>query len=289
MSAPEVPEALTKEVGAGKFKFPVIVWAGIGVAGFLIARKVKGSTLFGGGASSSTATTPDAGAVIPPAGYGANGTVPVTNGAAGGGFDSGTASTITDNEQWRTQATNYLVSAGYDALAAANAIGDYLAGNPLTAAEQIMVEAALRRVGPTPEPVSPQPIVTHPIVSGGTGTPKPTPAPKPPPTTKPTPTPTPTPQAAPIQQTHALYTAKLKAAHASNERFVAFVNLQDGRGTWWLTNLGGVYSAGSAPYLGGPLGNGVQRTDWRRLQTLYPGAHGYRAIAADGTHMDFTQ
>lgn len=282
--APHVPEVLTKEVGAGKFKFPVIVWAGIGIVGVLIARKASSLSIFGGGASSST---PESDTVtdptIPLGGYGGNGAVPIVNGAAGGSFDSGTASSITDNEQWRTAATNYLVSANYDALAAATAIADYLNGNALTSAERIMVEAALRRIGPTPEPVFPQlPVITPtPIVVKPPTKPKPTPVP---PKTKP-----PVPTAKPIQQTHALYTAKLKAAHASNERFVAFVNLQNGHGTWWLTNLGGIYTAGSAPYLGSPIANGSKRTDWAHLSPLFP-KPGYRATAGNGAaHMDFTQ
>lgn len=296
--AEEIPAALTKDVGVGKFKFPIWGWALIAVAGYEIAKRAKGSGLFGGGASSTTDTTtatPADTASLLTAGLGANGAMPVYDGSGNpvgqGGFNSGTASSITDNDAWRIAAENYLTSSGYNALAASQAVSDYLNGNALSPVEQMMIEAALRALGPTPTPVVQGPVITFgpnppqgtpPAAHQPTPTPKPAPKPKPPTTTPTTPKPAP-----PIQQTTPLFKATLKAQHATNERFVAFVNTQDGHGTWWLTNLGGIYSAGAAPYLGGPLGNGVQQTNWLRLTSLYPNK-GYKATTADGFSLSFT-
>lgn len=256
--ASEVPAALTKEVGAGKFKLPLYLWVLAGAAGLYVARGIRSRQQ---AAATDTTDTTDLNAGSDSAfgaGLGANGAVIV----GGGGFDSGTSSTITDNDAWRKAAVNFLVSQNYDALAAARAIDKYLSGDPLgTRANQIMVEAALRRLGPTPEPV-PAPIGTPP-------TPKPPPTPPPP---KPKP-------AGGIQQDRPLHV--VAAPKNASEHFVDFANTQDGRGTWWLTNLGGIYSAGAAPFYGSPIGVGERRSNWSVISSRYP-SRGYRCNTSDG-------
>lgn len=258
--APELPAAVTKEVGVGKFRLPLYLWAVAGVAGVYIARSYRNR-------QESSATEDDgtlnAGSDSAfGAGLGANGAVLVP----GGAFDSTTSSTLADNDAWRVAAVNYLVSMHYDALAAARAIDKYLSGDPLgTRANQIMVEAALRRLGPTPEPV-PAPI----------GQPPPVKPPPPPPPVK-------QPPAGGAQQQKPNHTAP--APRNPAEHFVDFCNNPSGAGTWWLTNLGGVYTAGNARYLGSPIGAGERRTNWSAIS---PAGRGYRCSTSDGHARTFT-
>lgn len=277
--AAEIPEALTKEVGAGKYKMPVWMWGVAVVVGVLIARKVKSAGLFGGAApdaSTSDGTDPSSLDALGTATLGLGGAVNVGDGTAGGSFDAGTAGTLTDNDAWRKAADNYLTSAGYDSLAAARAIDAYLGGDPLTPAQAIMVEAALRRLGATPETVPPPLSVPPPIV--------PSPPVKPP--TKPKPKPTPVPnRAVPVQQAKALH-GPPKAPANKAEHFVDYCNAQSGKGTWWLTNLGGVYTSGTATFYGSPIGAGEHRSDWQRLDTRFPHA-GYTAVAGGGHTRSF--
>lgn len=224
MAAPALG-VLTKEVGAGPLKLPLGLWAVAGVGGVLLARKIAASQ-----AASSDASTSGAGAALPDGGslltLGTNGAVAVP----GGAIDTTTASTITDNNAWRIAAEAALIANGYDALLAAAAIDNYLNGVVLTTQQQGAVAYAIQRIGPTPEPVPP-PIIPVP-------SPTPTPTPKPPPT------------ATPITQATPYYAKPALAPnHLAGEAFVDFANSPN-RGTWWLTNWGGVYAVGGAPYKG---------------------------------------
>lgn len=230
-----LPAALSKEVGAGPLKLPLWGWAIAGVGGVLLARKITGGS---SSAASEPAAEP-APAADPldlPAGgvltLGANGALQVPGGAF-----SPVASTITDNDQWRQAAINAMVTRTppYDALFAANAVQKYLDGDRLTTAEQGAISWALTRIGPTPTPVP----VSIPIVTTPAPTPKPIVAPGP----------------ITIGQQNTPNTPKpaLPANHAPGEAFVDFANPPFGKGSWWLTNWGGVYAVGGAPYLGNPI------------------------------------
>ncbi len=239
-----LPAALSKEVGAGPLKLPLWGWAIAGVGGVLLARKITG----GSSAAASTADTAPAepaetGTDLPAGGVltlGANGAIQVPGGAL-----SPVASTITDNDAWRVAAINAMVTRTppFDALFAANAVQKYLDGDRLTTAEQAAISYALTRIGPTPMLVPPSlPITT-------------TPAPTP---TKP-PTIAPGPITIGQQSTPNVPKPSLPANHAPGEAFVDFANPPFGKGTWWLTNWGGVYAVGGAPYKGNPIRSRVAK------------------------------
>lgn len=75
------------------------------------------------------------------------------------------------NSDWSTAAVNYLVSIGYSGAAATKAIQDYLTGQPPTAADQQMVDAAIKYLGAPPQ---------QPTPAGGTAPLPPPPVTKPP-------------------------------------------------------------------------------------------------------------
>lgn len=60
-----------------------------------------------------------------------------------------------DNVSWGNKAANWLVSQGYAATVAQNAINKYLASLQLNDNERIMVDAAILHFGVPPEPLSP--------------------------------------------------------------------------------------------------------------------------------------
>jgi hypothetical protein len=87
----------------------------------------------------------------------------------------GVSTRPTTNDEWATQATNYLIGQGYPAAMADQAIRRYVATEGLSVSEVSMVEAALRYLGPTPTPLPP------PIIGIPTTPIPPSPKPKPPP------------------------------------------------------------------------------------------------------------
>lgn len=75
-----------------------------------------------------------------------------------------TGNGITDNTQWQTAAGAWLIQQGYDPTLSAKAVGDYVAGNPLPPSEQVLVNVAIGKFGPKPNPGLPGP--TPPPVDG---------------------------------------------------------------------------------------------------------------------------
>lgn len=238
-----LPDALNKEVGAGPLKLPLWGWAIAGIGGIYVARKITGGKSTGAANTSATDTT------TPPDPTSSDGGVVsiAPNGAVNvpGGALSPAVSQITDNDAWRTAAISALVAGNYDALLATDAVQKYLDGDALTTQERRAIDYALTRVGPPPLPVpasiakppatsTPPPVTKPPIVGSGPGrlgqqtTPN-TPAPA------------------------------LPKNHAPGEAFVDFANPPLGRGTWWLTNWGGVYAVGGAPYKGAPISSRVAK------------------------------
>lgn len=252
----DIPAELTHEVGVGKLKLPVGLWLVAIVIGVYVSR--HSSLLHFGASTTTTDATVDPNATTNVAGVPllAGGAVGVT---PGGAFDSGASTSIADNEAWRVAATQYLTNQNFNALAAATAVAKYLDGDPLTTVEQGMIEKALRALGPTPEPVE--------LPIGQPVPPTPAPGPAPSPTTK------------PIQQATPSVRITNPKFGIAGEKFVAFANTQDGKGTWWLTNKGGLWSAGSAPFYGAPSSR--HTATYARLVTRWP-TNGYTAIDTAG-------
>jgi hypothetical protein len=263
-----LPAAFTKEVGAGPLKLPLWGWAIAGVGGVLLARKITGKASTSGNAANATdttsATTTDTtanGGLVPIAN---NGAVSVPGGAL-----SSTAVLITDNDAWRTAAISALVSGGYDALLASDAVEKYLDGDPLTTQEQGAITYALTRIGPTPLPVAPS-------VAKPPATSTPSPAPK---------TPTPIVGSGPgrlgQQTTPNTPMPALAKNHEPGEAFVDFANPPFGKGTWWLTNWGGVYAVGGAPFKGAPITSRIAKSlgaapNGQTFVSIEPFGTGYR-------------
>jgi len=232
-----VETAFGKEVGAGPLKLPLWGWLIAGVGGIYVARKITAHQASSAGGSSDTtsADTSTTGTGLPGGGaltLGANGAVQVPGGAL-----SPVAPTIADNDAWRVAAEQALVAGGYNALLADSAVAKYLNGAQLSAQETLAITYALRAIGPTPLPVPPA--VSAPV-------PK---VPTVPTTKKPTPS---------IQQTSPQAPKPaLPPNHAPGEAFVDFANV--GKGTVWLTNWGGVFAVGGAPFKGAPIGARVSK------------------------------
>lgn len=110
------------------------------------------------------------------------------SGLGGSGFDvvsppppaAPTDTTPETNESWRMKVTNWLIAKNYDPAQADTAVRAYLYGQPLTAAQQAIINIALVQFGVPPEPIpglpdtnppiNPTPVPTAPSpVSGLTG------------------------------------------------------------------------------------------------------------------------
>lgn len=160
-----------------------ITIGGFAVAGFLIYREQKKSKA-AAAASATAATGYGYGAasgygygVLPNGyyGYGEPGIGPYGYGASGG-FNAGYygygvplqgSVANTTNAQWAQAAINQLTSEGYDAQTVSAALGAYLAGQAVTAAQQTIVQAAIGIEGYPPQ--SPPPLTVQGTGGGGTG------------------------------------------------------------------------------------------------------------------------
>jgi len=137
----------------------VLIGAGVAVAGFLAWRYY----LAGSGSTSVDEGAEDTG-------YEDGGTIPAVEGAtdwygAGssstGDTTSSTPQAMTTNAQWSQYARDQLLAA--DVASGADigaALGNYLAGKPLTSAQQTIVQAAIAYAGYPP-------VGTHVVVPGG--------------------------------------------------------------------------------------------------------------------------
>lgn len=89
---------------------------------------------------------------------------------------TGTTPTFTDDTSWSNYVIQQLVSRGYDPILVSQTVGDYLAGNQLSAAETAMFATILTLIGPPPFPVAlkpgpPIPPTQTPPPTTGTGSP----------------------------------------------------------------------------------------------------------------------
>jgi hypothetical protein len=173
----DVPAPLERKVGP----FPLVAWVGLiggGAALGLVLRKRMG----GKAKPSDDNTLPDisdaegnpTSAVA--LGSASRGVVTVPAPAAGAPVAEAGPTT---NQAWGTKAVRYLIDTGTDAAAAQQAIGKFLDGTGLTAAETALVSKALTGIGPTPEyapPISRAPAEAPDAPPGFTA---PTPAPAP--------------------------------------------------------------------------------------------------------------
>lgn len=122
------------------------VWVGVaGAGGFVLWRYYQASRA--AQAAPAPDGTMDTGSVTDAApGVGGGGNVQYA-----GSTQAGDAS-ITTNSAWTQAATDYLTNtAGYGAQAVVEALGNYLAGNPLTDAQITIVRAALAVQGQPPQ------------------------------------------------------------------------------------------------------------------------------------------
>lgn len=138
----------------------VLIVTGVGVAGFLVWRYYRASSEV---TSADETTAEDAG-------YEDGGTIPAVEGATDwygsgssstGDTTSSTSQALLTNAQWSQYARDQLLAAdvasGSDISAA---LGNYLAGKPLTAGQQTIVQAAIAYAGYPP-------VGTHVVVPGG--------------------------------------------------------------------------------------------------------------------------
>lgn len=137
----------------------VLVGVGVAVAGYLGWRYYR---------SGSGAESVDPGAQDP--GYEDAGTIPSVDGAtdwygagssSSGDVTSSTQQPLTTNAQWSQYARDQLLSADVaSGQAISEALGNYLAGRPLTSSQQTIVQAAIAYAGYPP-------VGTHVVVPGG--------------------------------------------------------------------------------------------------------------------------
>jgi len=173
--APDIKGALSKKVGP----LPVGAWLAAIGGGLAISFYLRRHPST---AAPATSTDPGTVETVAP-GYAATGG---TGGAAvswpgniSGPVDTGdTVGTtepvaITSNAIWRQQAVKWLVGNGVGAIAAEQAVGNYLAGGALSLAQAESINKAVAAIGPTPDAV---PTIS---VTGPTPPPEPTPTPAP--------------------------------------------------------------------------------------------------------------
>lgn len=68
-----------------------------------------------------------------------------------------------DNEAWKRQAVNWLITQGQDPVAAELALRKYLDGQTLSVKERAMVALVLTKFGSQPEPIAPTPDTPTPV------------------------------------------------------------------------------------------------------------------------------
>lgn len=133
---------------------PIWAWGLAGVGGYVAYKKFasRGAAVSSDGTAGASNGGPSSSD-----GIGVSGQAP-SGGGVGSGFSDGSSSNTT--QTWASQAVNYLVQNGQVPIAASNAITAYLAGKPLSPAQQNMVNIALSALGSPPG---------GPVASTGTG------------------------------------------------------------------------------------------------------------------------
>lgn len=125
--------------------FPAYVWGGIiglVIVGYLYTRSSKAKIT--GASPSPAASNPLDGAFTP-------GTT--SGGGGGGGSTSNPSGSLINNAVWLTQGVAYLTGRGNSPLAAQQALGRYLNGETLSAADAALVNVWIVKQGTPPESV----------------------------------------------------------------------------------------------------------------------------------------
>lgn len=187
-----MPKWYAEQIGP----LPLGVWIAAGGGGIALAWYQNRHK------SVAPAVTPNAGFLG--TGIGGSGAIGLPSGTPGSTLPSGTPATggpssFTDNTQWANYVISQLVSRGYDPILVATTVGDYMAGNQLSATETQLFSTILTLIGPPPYPVA---LKAGPPI---TPTPTPTPAPSPSPAPSPAPTPAPAPAPSPSPQQSVTY------------------------------------------------------------------------------------
>lgn len=112
-----------------------------------------------------------------------------------------------DNETWLTKAIGALLGKGYNPVTATLALRKWLAGNNITQSESLIVQEAIKLIGPPPLAPAGGGVIPDPTTPTPTPTPTPSPVEPLPPRTNPVPMPTPAPAPAPVPQVR-YYTVK---------------------------------------------------------------------------------
>lgn len=206
--APDSPKAvtgaLTKKIGP----LPGFVWVLLIVGAAYAVYYWRSRGAGSGPAPADPALVGDNPGSV---GFSSAGPMPGTNGNPGvtDTLPVGRPATTT-NGQWASLAGNALIASGkYDPATVQNALSKYLNGGALTAAEQAIINIAVRdyqlppegvlpvKSAPAPAPAAPKPAAPKPVVK---------PAPKP--VVKPAPKPAPRPAPKPAAPTYSLYTVR---------------------------------------------------------------------------------
>ncbi len=166
-----IPDALETRVGP----LPVGAWlaaaaAGVVVGILLLRRRRSSSTP--AGEPETPATADAAGSPFLPSSFIVGGGMAAT-GSSGSpsGVTSAAAGGYSDNAAWQRAAVQALIAAGYDGTTATDALSRYLESQSLTPQQNSLVNIALQRVGPNPDPVPAAPTPPPSTTSGGTQAP----------------------------------------------------------------------------------------------------------------------
>lgn len=234
---------------------PLWGWAAAIAGGYFVFKKLNPTV----STADNTLPTPNAADAAL-----ANSLVPDTSNPNGGGSDPNpTPGAPTTNAAWAIAAVTALIGQHADPVAAENAINKYLAGASLTTAEHALVSAALHAVGPPPEGVpisSPAPVQPPTSPPGGGGKVVPLPP----------------------------HTFTLP-----NEYVVGQLVPPNGKGTWYLSNYGGVAAVGGAPFYGSAFTRGVHAplppapASWRWSAIRNFGRGGYQIMSTRGDVQTF--
>lgn len=174
---PDVEAGASKGFGFLKHKvgpLPIGVWlVAFAVIYWYMVHKRAGS----GGATDPAGNV---GAIDPATGYvygSPQDQAALSGGSSGSSSSDGTSSSgstvagaYQDNNAWGRAAVNYLVGLGQDPTSANEAIQQYLSSQPLTSAQQGLVNLAIQGLGPPPQLPGPTGTPVPPVVTPGGGT-----------------------------------------------------------------------------------------------------------------------
>lgn len=249
-----IPAEFSHKIGP----LPAYAWAAAIVGGYLVFKRSQASTSSAAGSTVPTPTAADAalaGSIVPDTAGGDASTQATAQ---------ATPSTPTTNSQWLNAAVTALIAQHLDPVTAENALNKYLSGLPLTATEHTMVSSAISAIGPPPEGAP---------VSGSVPT-----------STPPTSTPPPTGVLSPLPNG----TWKIPGEYT-----VGQLEAQSGKGTWYLSNYGGVAAEGGAPFEGSAFTRGAgapippNPPSWRYSSIRAYGQHGYQITSTRGDVQTF--